>query len=71
MIIFSSRPINNKFYRPSKVALLNSVNVLLNAMYVFERFLSLPHLVANKVTKVDELNLVPLFIAFLRQCFPE
>ena len=51
MIVFSSRPINNKFYRPSKVAFLNSINVLLNKTYVFERLLSLLRLVANKVRK--------------------
>ena len=43
----SSSPYNKKFYWPSSVALLYSISVLLNDMYVIENFLSVHHLVAN------------------------
>ena len=39
-IVFSSSPINNKFYRPSSVALLYSISGLLRDMYVLEMFIS-------------------------------
>ena len=55
MIVFSSSPISN-FHRPSKVALFYSISGLLNDMYVFDSFLSLPHLVANYAKNVDELG---------------
>ena len=47
IIVISSSPINNKFYRPFSVALLYSNYGLLSDMYVFETFLSVHHLVAN------------------------
>ena len=49
LIVFSSN-------RTFEVALISSITGLLNNIYVFKIFLSLPHLVANEVKNVDELG---------------
>ena len=44
IFVFSSGRINNNFHQPPDVALSYSISGLLNIMYAFERFISLPHL---------------------------
>ena len=46
IFVLTCSPVIINFYRPSSVALLNSVGCFLNDVYVFESFLSVPHLVA-------------------------
>ena len=54
LIVFSGSPIINNVHWPPGMALLYSIGCLLNDMYVFESFLPLHFLVANKVKNVDE-----------------